>query len=236
MDYGKAFGFVFADEEWIKKILLGAVISLIPIVGQFVVLGYGITILRNVRDGNSHPLPEWGDFGDYLALGAQYWVVTLVYAIPILVIACPFMLVPLVPLLSGGNEDVMAVMGGIVGVFAVGLLCLAGAYGIFLLLLTPAIQIRFAKTGEIGASLRIGQVVDYLRDRFGEILVAQLVGTIAGGIIVSVLAGVTFGLLALPASVWITAFTSHIYGQIARAASASEPAADSLTQDAMPGD
>ena len=39
MDIGKAFGFVFEDEQWVSKILLGAAIMLIPIFGLFALIG-----------------------------------------------------------------------------------------------------------------------------------------------------------------------------------------------------
>jgi len=41
MDFGKAFSFVFEDEDWIKKIGVGGLISLIPVIGVFLVLGWG---------------------------------------------------------------------------------------------------------------------------------------------------------------------------------------------------
>ena len=48
MDFGKAFTYVFEDEEWIKKILIGALLSLIPFVGWWFVGGWGLEITKNV--------------------------------------------------------------------------------------------------------------------------------------------------------------------------------------------
>ena len=222
MDFGRAFGFVFEDEEWVKKILLGALISLIPIVGQFVLIGYGLAVLRNVKEGNPRPLPDWGEFGAYLAAGVKYWVITLVYAIPIFIILCPITLISLIPALSQGNEDWLAILSGITGILGVGLICLVSAYGILLALLTPVLQIRFAETGDIGACLRFKDVFAYLRQNLGSIFIALLVSALAAGVIVSILGAVTLGILALPASVWATAFSSHLYGQIARSAAGPE--------------
>ena len=56
MDFGSAFSFVFQDEDWIKKILLIAVISLIPIVGQIVALGFALEVMKRVI--NSDPTPS----------------------------------------------------------------------------------------------------------------------------------------------------------------------------------
>jgi hypothetical protein len=90
LDIGKAFSFVFEDEEWICKILIGGLISLIPLVGQFVVLGYALKVAQNVAQGNPRPLPRWGEFGDHLVRGLYEFVIRLVYALPIVLIALLF--------------------------------------------------------------------------------------------------------------------------------------------------
>ena len=69
MDIGKAFGFVFEDEEWIKKLLLGALITLIPVFGQFTLMGYIVAVIRNVLAGSYRPLPEWENLGTYFKDG-----------------------------------------------------------------------------------------------------------------------------------------------------------------------
>ena len=58
MDIGKAFSFVFEDEEWVSKILIGGLIALIPLVGQLVVLGYALKVAQNVAQGSPRPLPR----------------------------------------------------------------------------------------------------------------------------------------------------------------------------------
>src|SRR5689334_5958445 len=86
MDIGKAFSFVFEDEQWISKVLIGGLIFLIPIVGQLAVLGYMIKVAQNVAQGNPRPLPTWSEFGNHIMLGLYEFVIRLVYAIPILVL------------------------------------------------------------------------------------------------------------------------------------------------------
>ena len=64
MDIGKAFSYVFEDEQWISKVLIGGLLIWIPIV-NFAVFGYMIKVAQNVAQGNPRPLPEWGEFGDH---------------------------------------------------------------------------------------------------------------------------------------------------------------------------
>ena len=51
MNLGLAFSYVFKDKEWFKKILMPALCMLIPVVGQFVVIGWGLKITKRVIDG-----------------------------------------------------------------------------------------------------------------------------------------------------------------------------------------
>lgn len=216
MDIGKAFSFVFEDEEWISKILLGAVIVLIPIFGQFALFGYGIAIIRNVKADVPRPLPAWSNLGDFFVDGFKFWVATLIYAIPFIIFLCPVMLVWFLPALGAENEDLMAILAGVSGIVSVALGCLAALYGILLSLLTPVVQIRYAETGEIGPCLAFGEVFRLLFDNLGSVLVAVVLGWAAGTVIMSIAGTLTLGLLVLPGSVWLKALSSHLYGQISR--------------------
>jgi hypothetical protein len=234
MDIGKAIGFVFEDEEWVSKILLGAVIMLIPILGGFALMGYAIAVTRNIMAGAPRPLPAWEDLGRYFMDGLMFWLATLLYVLPFLVIVCPITAVWLLPALAGEEEDLMAILAGISGVVSVGLGCLAALYGILLALLMPVLQIRYAETGELGGCLRLGEVFRFLFDNIGGIIVSQLLVWVAAIVIGSVVAGLTtalaiipicgwilgavLGLLMLPVSVWLTVFSGHLYGQIGRQA------------------
>ena len=237
MDIGRAIGFVFEDEDWTSKILLGSVITLIPIFGWFALLGYAVQVLRNVKADSARPLPTWDDLGQYFVDGLMFWVVTLIYAIPLLIFACPVALVWLLPALAIDNEELATVLFSVAGLVTAGLSCLALLYGILLGLLTPVLQIRYAETGELGDCLRFGELFRFTFDNVGSIIVSQLLVWGAGvviGIVVSVVAGAlmiipicgwilgfAISLLMLPVSVWLILFASHLYGQISRQAEMS---------------
>ncbi len=237
MDIGKALGFVFEDEEWVSKLLLGAVITLIPVFGAFALTGYAIAVTRNCMAGNPRPLPAWTDIGRYFMDGLMFWIATLVYALPLLVLICPVTLVWLLPALAGEQEDLVTILAGVSGLVSVGLGCLAALYGILLSLLAPVLQIRYAQAGELGACLRFGEVFRFLFANIGNILMAQILVWIAGLVLSAIVGavggvlglipicgwilGLALGLLMLPASVWLMAFSGHMYGQIGRQAGVS---------------
>ncbi len=234
LDIGKAFGFVFEDEEWVSKILLGAVILLIPVFGWLALMGYAITVIRNVMAGEPRPLPAWNDLGRYFMDGLMLWVATLIYALPFLIFICPIALVGILPALAGENEDLIAILVGVSGLVSLGLGCLAVLYGILLGLVTPVLRVRYAETGEIGACLRFGEVFRFLSANIGSIIIAQIILWVAGVVVTSVLSGLigvlsiipicgwivggVLGLLMFPVGVWLTIFSGHLYGQIGRQA------------------
>ena len=214
MDIGGAFSYVFEDEDWIVKILLGAAIMLIPIFGQLALSGYGIAILRNVKAGKPRPLPAWSNLGDFFMDGLMFWVIRLVYGIPVFILLCPIMFVGVLPAFGAENEDLLTIQAGVSGVVIVGISCLIVLYSILVGLMMPVGQIHCAETREIGACLRFGEMFRFLFSNIGPVIVTQLVIWAASVILVSIAGTLTLGLLALPITVFMKAVSGHLYAQI----------------------
>jgi hypothetical protein len=110
MDFGLAFSFLFKDPDWFKKIAIIGLVGLIPIIGQFVYLGWAFEIARRVIRSDFQPLPEL-DFGEQLGKGFQVWLIYLVYAIPIIIVVIPLAVVDSLGTNSGGDmQNVVAVL------------------------------------------------------------------------------------------------------------------------------
>lgn len=240
MNIGEAIRFVFEDEQWPGKLLLGAVLSFIPIFGGAALLGYTIAVLRNVEAGSQRPLPAWDRLGEYFVDGLLLWVALLVYAIPLLIFLCPIALAWLAPVAISENGDLSNVLAGIASLLSLGLGCLTLLYVLLLWVLTPVLRIRYAESGELASCLRFGEVFRFLFDQIGALIIAQIVIWGAGFVVTSVL-GTVIGLFVLipicgwivatvlalvmvPAGVWVMLFGAHLYGQIGRQARMS-PAA-----------
>ncbi len=82
MDIGRSISFIFEDRSWIAKILIMAVLFIIPIIGWLLIGGYLLRLLTNVINGQSDPLPEWNNWGGDIAGGLKAFVVGLVWSIP----------------------------------------------------------------------------------------------------------------------------------------------------------
>ncbi len=81
MDIARAFSHPFADQNWLKKALIGGVVMVIPVV-DFMGLGYGVRHLRNLLDGVETPLPEWDSWGDDFRRGLYPSLALIIYMIP----------------------------------------------------------------------------------------------------------------------------------------------------------
>lgn len=209
MDIGTAFGYAFEDEDWIVKILIGALfVFLTPLlVGIPFVLGYVVDTVRNVMAGEPRPLPEWSDLGGKFVKGLILSVVAIVYMLPVILLACLLGSVSVV----AGNGDGDAMRGAILCTQ-----CLASLWGLLVAAVFPAAVIRYAESGEFSAAFRFGEIFSLIAANVGNYVVAVLLGWVA-----SVIAG--FGTILCIIGVFFTAFWSylvmaHLWGQVGRRA------------------
>jgi hypothetical protein len=211
MEFGKSFTYIFEDSDWIMKILLAAVIALIPIVGPLAVAGWGVEITKRAIHEDPEQLPGWSDFVNYLIKGLVLILIGFVYMLPlILVQAC-----------SNGifffgqesGEDGLMLLGNIVmACFG----CLSFIYAILAGFLIAAAMGKYADTGEIGAAFRFGEVFATVKAAPVNYLMVLLGGFLAG--IIAFL-----GIIACVIGVFVTAaianaIIAHLEGQAYREA------------------
>src|SRR5512137_2558397 len=139
MDIGSSFTFMFEDENWLKKVLIGGIVALIPIV-NFAAFGYIVQIIRNVRDGHPLPLPEWDQFGAYFMDGLWIFLIILVYLIPVILLSC-IQGVGTAALANTSNQDTQ----GMVGILSACFSCLIALWSLLVAILLPAILVRYAE-------------------------------------------------------------------------------------------
>ena len=85
MDIQKSFSYPFEDSQGLPKLGLGALISLVPILG-LAWSGYMVGIIRNVMAGSNEPLPTWDDIGRKFTDGLILFAAGLIYALPLLLL------------------------------------------------------------------------------------------------------------------------------------------------------
>jgi hypothetical protein len=225
MDFGKSFTFMFEDPNWVRKLGIGTLVTLagmflspvlIGLAGIFMLMGYGLDVVRNVLDGKEHPLPEWEDWGGFLIRGLKIFGVYLLWCLPFIIVAIPLGIGA--ALTSDNGRGVLEALGILITICGS---CLAILYGLFLTLVTPAIYIRLAATDRFAAAFEIGRLWALTRDNLGNVIIALILGYIVAGIISAIIAflgvfAILIGLLvSLPfAILWQYLVQGHLFGQI----------------------
>ncbi|MHB0857453.1 MAG: DUF4013 domain-containing protein [Anaerolineae bacterium] len=213
MNIGKAFRFMFDDEQWVQKLAIGGLLlllSIIPLVNIFtllVIAGYGLRVLRNVAAGREPALPNWDDWGGDFICGVHIGVALLIYSLPGILIS---------GLSSGlnviGTNSSSTDTRSMVGLCMGALSCLSGLWSLVVGVVFPAALILFAGEGEFTSFFRFGRIFRFIGDNLGNyvlalvmIFVAQLIGSL--GVILCII-GVFF------TGFWATLVSAHLLGQV----------------------
>jgi hypothetical protein len=201
MDTGKAFSYVFEDPSWVKKVAIYAVILIfsILIVPIFILIGYSLQTMRNVRAGLAQPLPEWNDIGGLLVDGLKMFVVGLVYM-------APYILLSILGSIFQGNRN-LAVIGALFN-------CLGFIYYLAALVAMPAVVGAYLRNNDIGGAFNFGAVIRQVQGNLGDFIMVWLLGIVAQLIGAAGAIACGIGLLfTLPYSSMIVA---NLWGQLLR--------------------
>ncbi len=207
MDVGRSISYVFQDPDWLKKVLVGGLLSIIPIFGTFVVIGYWIRIARNVATGNELPLPEWNQFGEDFIRGLKAFVAVFIWAIPLIILyACGSGLVTV-------SANTLSTSGSVItGIFGAAVFGLAVLASIAVGFAAPIIVGRVVMQDNIAAAFEFNAIIADARQNAVPLLI--IIGmSYALGFVAS------FGIILCGVGVIFTSFLSyvmlsHLYGQL----------------------
>jgi hypothetical protein len=211
MNFSKAFTYVFEDPDWIKKIIIMGLIILIPILGQIVLVGWMVDIIRKIIRQEPVTLPSLA-FGEQLSDGFKMVVISLVYAAPIILLS---IIQGIISGVAGGmtSDGNMAEAGG--ALIAIVSLCFGLVYflyGIVLAFVMPIVYGRYAEIGTIGSGLQFGEVINMAKKVVAPLLIT-IVGNIAASFVAS-LGSIACGIGVLATTAYAMAVMAHFYGQV----------------------
>lgn len=198
MQIGKAFTAVLQDPQWVTKVLIGGLISLVPVVGTLIVLGYMMKTAQNVAAGVELPMPAWQDFGDLIVQGLYGLLISIVYALPLIVMYVVFVIIiSLVGVgVEAGSAEAASAAASLLGLGI--LIALPIFFVLFLisLVLGCAALGRYLQHGKLSDGLQVGQVIREVRSAPGPwfmvLLVAFLAGILASLGVIACFVGVIF--------------------------------------------
>jgi hypothetical protein len=178
MNFGLAFSYVFKDKEWFKKIVIPALCSLIPVIGQFIVAGWGLKATKNVIDGNVEDALPNLDFGADLGRGFMAWLIGAIYSLPAAII------VGISGALFGFSEGVfeegvriiLMIVGGCFGLVGAVLAILIG-------FMSMAAVANYVAKGQFGAAFKLKEIFGLVKKSIGSWILVMLGAIIALGII-----------------------------------------------------
>jgi len=206
LDFSQALTFQFKDPNWLSKLLIAALVSLIPVIGQLLILGWSLEITRRVIARESQELPQF-DFSIALLRGLKAWGINLVYALPALVIAFP--------LGTGLGLIIAATDGRAAVVWTLAALCLTGVlivYGLILALILPAAYGNLlAQQEQFSAGLDLKRIYQLVRRGPLAYLLVLIGGFLCGLITMFGLVGCIIGVVAT--GVYSSTVMAHLYGQ-----------------------
>ncbi len=199
MQFGQAFSYVFKDPDWIKKLLLAGLVSLIPVVGQFFLAGWGLEVTRRLIDGEDPVLLPDLNFGATLGKGFQAAVIGFIYSIPVIIFALPMSLIGPIGAAMDMDMDTLGMITMVVSVCCGGLILI---YSIFMALMVPAALGNFVAKGGIGSGLQFKEVFGLVKARPVSYLLVLVGGIVSNfiGLLGSIACGIGV-LITMPYSI-----------------------------------
>lgn len=214
MDIGRAFAFVFDDPEWVKKILIGGAVSLIPLVGGFIVYGYMLEIARRAYVASGDELPEWDDIGGMLAAGFFLWLGYVIWFLPVISLFLCGMVAVILPALATGDDALITIS------FLV-------AFGLFMpviflvstlaTVLQPLLLGRYAIERRFGAMFEFSAIIADIR-AIGAVPLLLLLVTVLAAQSAASLGFILCIIGLIFTSFYASVVTAHSAGQIYRRA------------------
>jgi hypothetical protein len=204
MDFGRAFTFVLEDRDWVRKLLLVGLITLIPFAGWIFVLGWTLEISGRVTQGEAVILPGLEDFGERMVQGVKGFVIAFIYTLPITVVAMVY----------GGIFALNTDAAEAAVISTVLYVCCISAISLILAAFMPAAFGALADTGQIREAFRLGRILALIKAAPGAYLLA-IVGVWLAGFL-SMLGLLLFCVGIIFTAVYAAAVQGNLYGQAYR--------------------
>jgi hypothetical protein len=220
MEIGKAFSYVFEDENWVKKVLMGGLFTLLSLllVGIPFVLGYMVQTIRNVIEGQPRPLPEWDNLGEKFMSGLMLLIIMIIYSIPSFLFSCIGNAGSIMASSGGGGGDQETMTTIITALSACGG-CLNILWSIVLAVITPVIYLKYTLTRELGSAFSFGEFLPFIQADIGSYILTVIM-TFVASIVCMIVGGIACVIGLIFTMFYAQLITAALYGQLYRAVTA----------------
>jgi hypothetical protein len=210
MDFGAAFSFVTADEDWVKKLAIAAAVALAGIITlglAFIPLaGWALAITRRVSEGTQPVLPEWDNFGEYVMDGLKMVAISIVWSLPIIILsACVGLISAIVSSGDSNAETAVTLLSTLSS-------CISIPYSLLLALLEPAAFGHLAHTDNFGQAINPASAFKIFRENVGGYVLTAVVWVFLVPII-SLIGVIVCVVGVFPAIAYSSSVMGHLMGQ-----------------------
>lgn len=203
IDFARPFTYVFEDPNWLPKVAIGGLMTLLAIllIGIPFILGYCARLARNVAAGKPQPLPEWDAWGEDFGEGLKLAVIGILWYLPIILIAIVgFGGSAMVGAMAGDTSEAGAMAAS--GMFGFAM-CLFYALVLVIAVLLPAALTLAVMRQDFGSAFAFGQIFAFIRENLANYVLSILVYLVAGFLS-------QFGVILLCIGVIFTNFWSQL--------------------------
>ena len=187
---GRAFSFMFEDKDWIQKILIGAAFVLLSciVVGIPFLLGYLLEVARRSAEGKELPLPDWDNLGEKFGKGLMFFIVLIIYCIPVCIASLILSLIPCIGILLG---------------------MIPGLAFAFIL---PYLAVSYARSGNLNDAFDFARMMDFVKANTSNLAIALVMAIVLNVVASFGVLGLFIGLLFT--SFWANLGIYYLYGQV----------------------
>jgi hypothetical protein len=182
MDYGSMIGesFEYAKEAVVGKWNKWLMLIIATILLALPLMGYAMKVLRGEK-----PAPEVDDWGTLFIDGIKYLIVSLIYALPIIIVWILVLGASAAAIMSGNYSAMMAAFGAM----ALGVLVMF-VLGVIIAVFEVIGIVRFARTGSIGEAFNISAILATINKIGWVPYIIALIVLMIVGIVVGIIVGI----------------------------------------------
>lgn len=211
------------SSDVVLTVLVGGLLTFFSflLIPWFLVLGYLLRVLDRTADGNDDP-PRFDEWGDMLVEGLKAFIITFVYGLLPLVLIIFFVIGGVMGAALGDTFAALGFLWILLGLLFTFVVTIGIAYFV------PAALANFVETGNIGAAFDFGTIkeVTFTETYLIGWLTAAVIligASILGGMlsVIPFIGWVLGALIIFYAYVSATYIIGHIWGDLARATTAT---------------
>lgn len=184
VDFVEAIKLPFTN---IKDTVVGIILFAIPII-NLLALGYVYETAKNTMKGKMQ-LAQWTNWSKLFVQGLLSVIISIIYAIPALIVAGVFIGLPLLQALPGLMTGDMTALTAQFSTMGIGII-LTIILGLFMVLWSPIAVLHYINTGKFGSAFQLGTITKKVLT--GTYIIAWIVSIVCFLVISAILAMIPF--------------------------------------------